>query len=130
MGAANMTRDEFAVELVKLAAALKQPLSKPLQDVFWEEFGDESLDVFRRACKRARRELDFFPSIREMRGFIGHKPPPPDPLLVRLLQPWVRKEPWPAEVEKRLPRPAPTPPSELERAIRERLLKMGETNGA
>lgn len=88
-------KGRFAAELNMLAAALKGLVTEPMLMVFWEEFGAESLSDWRVACVKARRSLDFFPSVREMRSFLPAKPRPIDPLVARLLAPYERKEPWP-----------------------------------
>lgn len=125
----TQARRAFGAELLKLAAALKGQVTDPLLAVFWEEFSDVDADVFRQACVKARRTLDFFPSIRELRAVVESirpRPRPIDPYLAKLLQPFERKEPWPAKgVAPMPPRPTPAPETEMERAIRERMRSMG-----
>ncbi len=86
----------FSVEMFKLAAALKAPeVSEPMLEAFWEDFADVEIDVFRAVCKKARGALDFMPSIRELRSFLPPRPQKIDPLVERLLAPFLRQEAWP-----------------------------------
>jgi hypothetical protein len=119
-------QQQFGVELFKLAAAVKgAQLTEPLVQVFWEEFADVEAADFVAACKKARRTCDFFPSVREFRALLPHRPKR-DVLLERLLAGFERQEPWP---ERRLlgtpefptPRPDEKSASELDRAIEARM---------
>lgn len=123
-------RRGFSTEMAKLAAAFKTQLTEPLLAAYWDEFADVSIEDFRRACSTTRRTKDFMPTIRELRSAAGpRRPPAQDPLWARGLTPWEPTERWP---EGRLlgtadfpaPRPEPQPESAIERAARERLLRM------
>lgn len=122
-------KGRFAAELNMLAAALKGLVTEPMLMVFWEEFGAESIGDWRAACHKARRTLDFFPSVHELRAFLPARPRPIDPLVKRLLTPYERKEPWPAHPligtpEFPAPRPTEQTETELDRAVRARLREL------
>lgn len=124
-------RPHFVSELNMLGAVLKGHVTEPLLMAFWQDFEDVTFEDFRVACKRARRELDFFPSVRELRSFLPRREQPMDPQLKRLLDPWVRNEPWPekgqAPIVPRYERRRPEE-AEWDRAVSERMRKMNEGN--
>ncbi len=124
-----MRKDVFAVELNKTAAVFRTELNEALMAGYWEAFSDQTDDGFTGACKRARVECDFFPTIKELRRFLPVRPPPVDPLVTRLLTPWEPQETWPPpskpNVDKRKKAAAHwEPKNEMERRAKQRFLDM------
>jgi hypothetical protein len=122
----------WACELNLMAAALRGLVTDPLIAVFWEEFQHVSLEDWRAACRKARRSLDFFPSVRELRSFLPYRERP-NPELERLLMPYQRRETWPAQPligtpEFPRPEPPPEPESELQKAVAQRMRDMHQGN--
>lgn len=90
-----MYKTVFAMEMAKTADVFRVQLSDLAMEAYWEAFETAGDDDFRRACKRARAECEFMPTIRQIGSFLPSKPLPVDPLVAQLLQPWERVEPWP-----------------------------------
>lgn len=92
-----MYKTTFATELDKTAAVFRVELTAPAIEAYWEAFETADDDDFRKACRKARTECEFMPTIRQIAKHLPSKPPPTDPLLTRLLQPWERAEQWPEQ---------------------------------
>lgn len=67
-----MTREQFALELNMTASVLppRTELSVLALDAYWQAFRTESHTDFSRACRRAREELDYMPTIKQLRTFL------------------------------------------------------------
>ena len=121
-------RRRFGQEMAKTAAVLRAELSDPLLEGFWEAFEGADIEAFSKACRRAREELDFMPSIHELRRLMpALRGPSPEALATDAYLKQLTASPWPKDAERlrlRLPPPQPKAETEMQRAIRERMLAM------
>jgi hypothetical protein len=65
-----MIFETLALELNKTAAVFRSELSALAIDGYWEAFERDSDDDFVKACRRARAECDFMPTIKQLRSFM------------------------------------------------------------
>ena len=105
-------RKTFAPELAKTAGAFRAELGEFGIEAYWEAFETETDADFVQACRRAREECDFMPTIKELRKFL---PDRRARLVRQQTERWLaenaahsRKRPWP-----RLGPTEPTPVAEL-----------------
>ncbi len=105
-----MNRKTFAVELSKTAGAFRAELGDFGIEAYWEAFEDETDAEFVQACRRAREECDFMPTIKELRKFLPDRRAravrEETKLWLAKNASYSRKKPWPRLGE-------PTPVAEL-----------------
>lgn len=65
-----MKRETLVLELNKTAAVFRSPLSTLAIDGYAEAFEDACEADFVRACRRARQECEFMPTIKQLRQFL------------------------------------------------------------
>jgi hypothetical protein len=65
-----MKRETLVMELNKTAAVFRCPLSTLAIDGYGEAFEGVPDADFVRACRRAREECDFMPTIKQLRAFL------------------------------------------------------------
>jgi len=63
-------RKTFAPELAKTAGAFRAELGEFGIEAYWEAFCTETDADFARACRLAREQCEFMPTIRELRRFL------------------------------------------------------------
>jgi len=63
-------RKTFAPELSRTVGAFRAELDEFGIEAYWEAFQTETDADFSNACRRAREECDFMPTIKELRKFL------------------------------------------------------------
>jgi hypothetical protein len=61
-----MRRETFLACMAQLETAFDKPLTEPLTDLYWEEFGGLDDETFRLLTRVCIRSLTFFPKVAEM----------------------------------------------------------------
>jgi hypothetical protein len=106
-------RKTFAPEMSKTAGAFRAELGEFGIEAYWEAFQTETDQDFAQACRRAREECDFMPTIKALRQFLPDRRAraaveATDRYLRENQQLSERLAPWPRRIE-----PEPTPVAEL-----------------
>lgn len=106
-----MNRAVLVIELNKTSAVFRCELSAPAYEGYWEAFHLETDADFARACRRAREELDFMPTIKQLRMYLPDRRvraavEATNRYLRQLTAP---RKPWPARIGP----DDPTPVAEL-----------------
>jgi hypothetical protein len=111
-----MTRKVLVLELNKTAAVFRTELSPPAYEGYWEAFHTEIDQDFARACRRAREELDFMPTIKQLRHFLpdrrGREAVEATNRYLAKLEA-CRPKAWPKQIDRRRGNSEPTPVTEL-----------------